>query len=129
MQAAVKAFENHDIVYLHVKAADILAHDRKPKEKMEFLQRLDQVLKPVLDRGHLVAIVAEHTTDSNTGWHTNDALPALIYSPTHGATILGENFGETSCLNGTMRYHTGASFMQATLDEIAGLNKRRAQLA
>lgn len=102
--AAVHALRDHDIAYIHVKASDLCAHDRKPLAKRDFLECLDRALEPLESAGVIVALSSDHTTDSNTGAHTADPVPSLLFDPFE---VLGDRraqvkFGETACREGTL---------------------------
>jgi 2,3-bisphosphoglycerate-independent phosphoglycerate mutase len=102
--AALNALQDHDMAFVHVKAPDLCAHDRKPLAKRDFIERLDGALGPLMTAGVVVALSSDHTTDSNTGAHTADPVPSLIFSPPgRGASNgTGFNFGETACRDGTL---------------------------
>jgi len=105
------ALDDHSMVFLHVKAPDLCSHDRQPLAKRDFLQRLDTALEPLLDSGAIIAVAADHTTDSNTGFHTADSVPALIWqagSPQAGIPV---NFGESACREGTMERQRSNEFL------------------
>jgi 2,3-bisphosphoglycerate-independent phosphoglycerate mutase len=111
MSAVVAALEDHEMVYLHVKAPDICSHDRQPSAKRDFLERLDEAMKALLPTGAIIALAADHTTDSNTGFHTADPIPALFCLP--GTSHIEEevNFGESACRNGNMERQTSEQFL------------------
>jgi 2,3-bisphosphoglycerate-independent phosphoglycerate mutase len=102
--AALNALQDHDMAFVHVKAPDLCAHDRKPLAKRDFIERLDGALGPLLTAGVVVALSSDHTTDSNTGAHTADPVPSLIFSPPgRGASSgAGFNFGESACRDGAL---------------------------
>ena len=53
--------------------------------------------------GVIIALTADHTTDSNSGSHTADPVPTLLYDPLEAATASEPvNFGEEACRNGNM---------------------------
>ena len=96
---AVEALGEHDLVVVHVKGADIAAHDRRPDLKVAFLERLDRELGSLLerierlDRPVRVAVTADHATLSEVGAHAADPVPVLI----RGAGIAPDSvtsFGE-----------------------------------
>ncbi len=121
MAAVRSALRDHDLVYLHVKAPDICAHDRNPLAKRDFLQRLDAALAPLLESGAIIAIAADHTTDSNSGFHTADPVPALISQPGSGQTpspgkfapvkFAPVKFGEAACRQGNMPRQLSNEFL------------------
>ncbi len=113
--AAVSALKNHDLVFVQVKAPDIFSHDLQPRAKRDFLQRLDQVLEPLLNTGVVIALSADHTTDSNTGFHTADPVPALVWQPESGRPEGLVKFGEAECKDGNMARQRSSEFLSRVL--------------
>jgi len=111
MEAALTALEDHDLVYIHVKATDIFSHDHDPEGKRVFLERVDVALETLEKAGVLIAISADHSTDCNSGAHTADPVPALIYQPGRPGSTKPPNFGETACRSGTMARQDGHDFL------------------
>jgi len=121
MAAVQSALRDHDMVYLHVKAPDICSHDRNPLAKRDFLQRLDKALAPLMEAGAIIAIAADHTTDSNSGFHTADPVPVLIsqpgsdqfLSPVKFASVkfASVKFGEAACRQGNMPRQLSNEFL------------------
>jgi 2,3-bisphosphoglycerate-independent phosphoglycerate mutase len=116
MAAVRSALRDHDMVYLHVKAPDICSHDRNPLAKRDFLQRLDEALAPLLEAGAIIAIAADHTTNSNSGFHTADPVPALISQPGSAPSpspfkLAPVKFGETACRKGNMPRQLSNEFL------------------
>jgi 2,3-bisphosphoglycerate-independent phosphoglycerate mutase len=115
--AAVRsALRDHEIVFLHVKAPDICSHDRKPLAKRDFLQRLDEALGPLLETGAIIAVAADHTTNSNSGFHTADPVPSLISLPGSGRSASAVEFapvkfGEAACRRGNMSRQISNEFL------------------
>jgi 2,3-bisphosphoglycerate-independent phosphoglycerate mutase len=70
-----------DLVVLHLKGADIAAHDQRPDLKVSFLERVDRALAGLLEwPGPLrVAVASDHATLSESGQHAADPLPVLIW--------------------------------------------------
>ncbi len=72
-----------DVVLLHVKATDILGHDRKPAAKAAYLETIDAHLGAMLRRlslGAAVAVASDHSTSSTTGNHIKNPVPALAWA-------------------------------------------------
>lgn len=116
--AALSALDDHDLAYIHVKASDLCAHDRNPRAKRDFLEGLDRALAPLLSAGIVVALSSDHTTDSNTGAHTADPVPSLIFDPS-AATADGEptvKFGEAACRQGTLPRLRSFEFLDRVLE-------------
>jgi len=81
LRAAVEALAAHDLVFAHLKGSDTAAHDRDPRLKSAFIARFDRALAALDLRGLTVGVCADHATDSNTGEHNADPVPALIATP------------------------------------------------
>lgn len=81
-EAASDALHHSDLVVLHIKGADIAAHDQRPDLKMEFLERVDVELARMLDgfTGPLrIAVASDHATLAESGQHAADPSPILIW--------------------------------------------------
>ncbi len=120
IQTALAALQHHDMAFVHLKAADICAHDRQPEAKRDFLERLDVAMTPLLRQDCMIALSADHTTDSNTGMHASNPVPTLLFSPRPGPGGAGIKFGETACRNGTMERQTSGEFLQRVLSAMVG---------
>lgn len=107
----ITALDDYPMVFLHIKAPDLCSHDRQPLAKRDFLQRLDAALEPLLNSGVIIALAADHTTDSNTGFHTADPVPALIWQSPVAATGETVSFGESACRTGTMQRQFSNAFL------------------
>ena len=81
-EKAIEALKSSDLVVLHIKGADIAAHDQRPDLKVEFLERIDGELGRALERieqPFRVAVASDHATLSESGQHAADSLPILIW--------------------------------------------------
>ncbi len=103
--AALKALKRSDLVIVHVKGADIAAHDQRPDLKVAFLERVDRHLGKFLKhrpKNLRVAVAADHATLSESGQHAADPLPVLIWGPGLEADAV-ETFDETSVAAGELQ--------------------------
>ena len=92
--------------------------DRVALSKTACWRRIQKLEKA----GVMIALAADHTTDSNCGAHTADPVPALLYDPAlPGGGIPPEpvNFGEKACSNGTMPRQSSYEFLLRLLDKMA----------
>ncbi|MDA8020879.1 MAG: 2,3-bisphosphoglycerate-independent phosphoglycerate mutase [Thermoanaerobaculia bacterium] len=104
-ESAGDALEEHDLVVLHVKGADIAAHDQRPELKAEFLQKIDKELGKLLERfdGDLrVAVASDHATLSESGQHAADPVPVLLWGEDIEADVV-DAFDETSVAAGSLQ--------------------------
>jgi 2,3-bisphosphoglycerate-independent phosphoglycerate mutase len=102
---AEKALKRNDLVVLHVKGADIAAHDQRPDLKVDFLERVDRELGHLLERLETptrVAIASDHATLSESGQHAADPLPVLIWGEGWEADAV-ETFDEHACAAGALQ--------------------------
>lgn len=104
-EAAAEALRLDDLVILHLKGADIAAHDQRPDLKALFLEKLDRHLARLLEehQGPLrVAVASDHATLSESGQHAADPLPVLIWG--EGIEADGvETFDEQSAAGGGLQ--------------------------
>jgi 2,3-bisphosphoglycerate-independent phosphoglycerate mutase len=102
--AAHEALKNRDLVVVHLKGADIAAHDRRPDLKVAFLEQADQALARLIKahKGPLrVAVSADHATLSESGQHAADPVPVLLWGK--GVEADGvERFDEVSVATGAL---------------------------
>ncbi len=117
---AKSALKTHDLVYVHIKATDTTAHDRNPTAKAEFISNFDSVLAQSEMEEHVMAVCADHSTDSLVGEHSGDPVPVLLHNPV-GRQDLVEQFGEKACSIGSLGRLNGQGFLVSTLDAMGCL--------
>jgi 2,3-bisphosphoglycerate-independent phosphoglycerate mutase len=108
--AALRALASHDLVFLHVKAPDICAHDRDPRAKRDILEAIDAALVPVLAAPVVVGVNSDHCTDSTSGVHCGDPVPCLLRHPQHGADE-GVEFSEAACASGGLGRTSSSAYV------------------
>jgi 2,3-bisphosphoglycerate-independent phosphoglycerate mutase len=122
LNAACEALRRQALVYVHIKATDLFSHDFQPEGKKAFIEKLDGLMHIVEDSGAAIALAADHSTDSNSGAHTADPIPAFFYVPgqsaaqaenQQGASI---NFGEAACRQGNAPRRKGYEFLLEIVD-------------
>jgi 2,3-bisphosphoglycerate-independent phosphoglycerate mutase len=104
-KAARVALESSDLVVVHLKGADIAAHDRRPDLKVEFLERADRELARLVKahKGPLrIAVSADHATLSESGQHSADPVPVLLWGTDVEADDV-ERFDEVSAGAGALQ--------------------------
>jgi 2,3-bisphosphoglycerate-independent phosphoglycerate mutase len=99
--AAKNAIKNFDFIFLHIKACDNLAEDGKFLEKKEFIEKIDQNLKPILNlKNVLIVVTGDHSTSSLKKSHCNLPNPILVYGIKKGTC---KKFSEKECKKGKLR--------------------------
>lgn len=84
-RAAAEALDRSHLVVLHLKGADIAAHDCRPDRKVAYLEAVDRHLAELLaaheGRPLQVAVASDHATLSESGQHSSDPVPVLLWGP------------------------------------------------
>ena len=117
---AQTALESHDLVFLHIKGTDICAHDKNPLAKKVLLERIDAALAPLLTKDLVIGVSGDHSTACNTGKHTGDPVPSILYAPL-GRRDDCQSYGETSCMKGGLGRISGHTFLLSLLDNMGYL--------
>jgi len=83
--AALKALEDNDLVFVHVEAPDEAGHAKDAKLKVKTIEDLDKrLLGRILDglnEPYAIAISPDHPTPIRIGTHSRDPVPFAIKSP------------------------------------------------
>ncbi len=124
VSAAQAALENHDLVFLHIKAPDICAHDLLPIEKRDFLGRLDAALAPLLSNSIVIGVSGDHSTNSIHGSHCADPVPTLLHYPETRRDSCTA-FGEIHCIQGGLGRITATGFLMSALDAMGAMHNYR----
>ena len=103
-QAAIKALETDDFVYLHVEASDEAGHDGNLELKLKTIEDLDRrivgpIYEAVKDKAVAIAVLPDHPTPVAHRTHTNEPIPFLIYAPGIEPDTV-ETFDEVACQHG-----------------------------
>ena len=104
-QATLDALRSRDLVILHVKGADIAAHDMRPDLKVSFLEDLDQRLSWLLKRWRRplrIAVASDHGTLSESGQHSADPVPVVLWGEGIEADAV-ESFDEHAAASGSLQ--------------------------
>jgi len=113
--AATEALKQSNLVFLHIKATDIFAHDLNPLGKRDFIEKVDTSLKYLLKEDLVIGITADHSTDSRTGNHTGDPVPTILASP-HGRRDTVSSYGEIQCTKGGLGQITANEYLHCLLN-------------
>jgi len=125
-QAALKALENHDLVILHIKAADVASHDGDFKKKAGVIEKIDGAVRkivPSLDPGSTYVIVtADHSTPVSVRDHSGNPVPLLINGP--GVPLSNvTKFSENAASRGNLGRIHGLDVMPTIADYLGKAKK------
>lgn len=120
--AAIKALEEYDFVFLHIKPTDSLAEDGNYIGKKEFIEKIDKFVSILnnVDEETLIVITADHSTACELNAHTADPVPILF----HAKGIRCDNitkFGERECAHGSLGIIEGKDVMPNILNIMGNL--------
>jgi len=124
IKLSLDAMKDHDLVYLHIKGTDICSHDHQALQKKQFIEKIDNALSDVDINNNIIAVTADHSTDSNTGFHSGDPVPSLFYSPS-GRYDKCKSYSETECMYGGLGKLNASSFLLTILDQMGKLHNFR----
>jgi len=125
-KATVQALKTNDFVLLHVKATDVASHDGNIKQKIELIEKIDSMLRYVLNNIDLgttyLAVTADHTTSSITKNHEGDPVPIAITGPYVRRDDV-EEYDERVCANGGLNRIRGVDLMPILMNLIGKTKK------
>lgn len=119
VEAAMRALDDYDLVFLHVKATDNVSHDKNPAKKVEVIEWISRELMPLVEKvsseGYYLAITGDHTTPSEVGEHRGDPVPLAIMGPDVRRDDV-RKFDEISCARGALCRIRGTDLMRILMN-------------
>jgi 2,3-bisphosphoglycerate-independent phosphoglycerate mutase len=120
---AIKALDNYDFVFLHVKACDSFGHDGNFKGKTKMLEAIDKEILPKLIKSKAAIIITgDHSTPCIRKAHSGHDIPILINAKDERPDKVAK-FDELSCQEGGLGHLTGKHLMPIILN-IMGVAKK-----
>ena len=115
--AALRLLQNHDFVFVNVKAGDIAGHDGDFRMKVRVVESIDMMLGIMLKdikEDVVVALTCDHSTPVVVKEHSADPVPIAISGG--GARVDGvREFDEISCASGALGRMRGMDLMPTML--------------
>jgi len=119
--AALKALENHDFVYVHVEAPDEAGHEKNLNLKIRCIEDLDKrliqrVLEGLGDKidETVISVLPDHPTPISSGKHTRDPIPVAIRHPGLEPDIV-TTYSETAAKQGALGMLKEDAFIKLAL--------------
>jgi 2,3-bisphosphoglycerate-independent phosphoglycerate mutase len=116
--SAVKALETHDVVFLHIKAADEFGHDGDFEGKKEFIERVDReanILRGLDFSKVCLIITSDHSTPIGVRDHTADPVPVtIVHEGVRRDEV--ENFSELKAYKGGLCRIRGVDLLNIVMD-------------
>ncbi len=120
-EAAIKALQDHDFVYLHVEASDEAGHEGDYDLKLRTIEYLDdRILKRLMEACSVmaepvtIAMLPDHPTPWKMRTHTRASVPFTIYVP-GGESDAVDRYDEEAAKQGSYGELSGKQFMEALL--------------
>ena len=110
LEAALKALEDHDLVYLHVEAVDECSHLGDLKLKLRAIGDFDReivspLLKALAGRNDVnIAVLPDHPVPLRLRKHTTTPVPLAICGPAVPEPDGIDIFSETRAKEGTLGF-------------------------
>lgn len=117
--AAIKAIEDHDFVYVHVEAIDETGHegrlDLKMKAIADFENRLiKRVVDALKDTGVTFAVLPDHPVPISMRQHTRTPVPVAVCGPMIQPDAI-QHYNEKEAPTGSLGFMTGDAFIRLVL--------------
>ena len=117
------AADDYEFLLINIDGADEAGHDGNLKEKVEFIQRVDKVLKKLLEIDDTYFIfTADHSTPISVMDHTGDPVPVMIKGPEVRTDDI-TSFNERSTPQGGLCRIRGSDIMNILMDLMNKSNK------
>jgi 2,3-bisphosphoglycerate-independent phosphoglycerate mutase len=117
-QAALKALQETDFVYVHVEASDEAGHEGDVRLKVKTIENLDKrLIRPILEAIETwaepvtIALLPDHPTPCRLKTHTAAPVPFVIYKPGETADKVAE-YNEFSAKSGKYGLLRGNEFIK-----------------
>lgn len=123
---ALEQIAHHDIVYVHLKAPDLMGHDNKPLKKVQSLEMFDRMVGLIADQlpeEVYLALAADHSTPCEVKEHTGEPVPVVIYGPSIRRDRV-TSYNEMDCAYGALGHMSGSEFVR-TLHGLMGYVKKQ----
>ena len=119
-EAAIKAIENHDFVYVHLEAIDECSHEGNLQHKMQAISDLEnKIIKPVMtalaERDLTFAILPDHPVPLRLRAHTRTPVPVAICGP-HIVPDAVRHYSEKDAPKGSLGFMHGEEFVRKVLN-------------
>jgi 2,3-bisphosphoglycerate-independent phosphoglycerate mutase len=115
--AAIKALQDHDLVFVHIEAPDEAAHGGNAAMKKAAIEQVDKhIVGPVLEalerfESWRILVLPDHPTPVRHGAHSADPVPFAM-AGTGVTGILHLGFGESNATKSGFRIEKGYELME-----------------
>ncbi|MDD4497124.1 MAG: cofactor-independent phosphoglycerate mutase [Methanosarcinaceae archaeon] len=107
VEAALKALEAHDLVFVHVEAPDETGHEGDLEKKIQAVEDFDsKIVTPILEyvrnsgEPYTILVLPDHPTPISIRTHTPDPIPFAVYRTDEKAPDKVKTFDEEAVKEG-----------------------------
>ncbi len=116
IDATVEALEEHDFMLVNIKGCDLSGHDGLPKEKIDFIEKIDSSLEPLYELEETyIALTGDHSTPVTIKDHSGDPLPLTIWGEDVRTDDI-DAFNERACSRGSINRIKGKDLLNILKD-------------
>ncbi len=115
--AAIEAFRDHDLVYVHVEAPDECGHRGEWDVKVHAIDKIDEfILRPVYEylkqsgEDFKILVLPDHPTPIETRTHAMEPVPFFLYDSTKEENGVAD-FTEDNCQNTSFYIPDGSTLL------------------
>jgi 2,3-bisphosphoglycerate-independent phosphoglycerate mutase len=110
------ASKDYDFILINIDGADEAGHDGNLEEKVEFIEKVDDVVAKVMEIEDLYFILtADHSTPISVMDHTGDPVPLVIKGPNVRSDQVTQ-FNERAAASGGLCRIRGSDIMNILMD-------------
>jgi 2,3-bisphosphoglycerate-independent phosphoglycerate mutase len=121
----LQALREYDFVLCNVKAPDLCGHDGNPFQKVEVIERIDAMLRLVLESVEpnlYICLTADHSTPCSVRDHSGDPVPLVLWGPDlRGDEV--QAFHERACARGGLGRLRGCDLVPI-LTQLMGVQEK-----
>ncbi|MFH1372001.1 MAG: cofactor-independent phosphoglycerate mutase [Planctomycetota bacterium] len=116
-EAAIKALEQYDLVFVHIEAPDEAGHAGNPELKKRAIEQIDKhIVGPVHEaiqqyKSWRIMVLPDHPTPVKTGAHCGDPVPFAV-AGSNVDSIFGAAFTEPNAAKSGLRIDNGFELME-----------------
>lgn len=118
LKTAVKSLDNHDFMFVNVKAPDLFGHDGDHEGKVKCIENIDDAfgyVKDNLPEDAYLAVTADHSTPVSVMDHSADPVPLMMYGEGCRVDPI-EHFGEGHLAMGSLNRIQGKYLLPIMMD-------------
>ena len=119
-EAALRALQDHDLVFVHVEAPDEAGHQGLIEEKIRAIEDFDaRIVKPIVEglagADFRIAITCDHFTPIALKTHAAHPVPIILFDSTSKVAGCGLTYSEQNANSTGSGLNSGEEFFSALL--------------